>query len=150
MWSSTDVRCCCVSLKFKVLTSSPVHSLQHPPWPRRSFTHWFQNQWLHHFDPKYSRRCTAQCHGPSLCSLWMLGLVHTCLDKCSQYSSDSYLGNNEELQNVFSYSWQPVFIPVKLNSWWWLFIPSVMFDSLQPHGLQHARIPCPSPSPRVC
>ena len=23
-------------------------------------------------------------------------------------------------------------------------------DSLQPHGLQHARLPCPSPSPRVC
>ena len=26
---------------------------------------------------------------------------------------------------------------------------SVMFDSLQPHGLQHARPPCPSPTPRV-
>ena len=25
-----------------------------------------------------------------------------------------------------------------------------MFDSLQPHGLQHSRLPCPSPSPRVC
>ena len=24
-----------------------------------------------------------------------------------------------------------------------------MSDSLQPHGLQHARLPCPSPSPRV-
>ena len=23
-------------------------------------------------------------------------------------------------------------------------------DSLWPHGLQHARLPCPSPSPRVC
>ena len=26
---------------------------------------------------------------------------------------------------------------------------SVMFDSLWPHGLQHARLPCPSPTPRV-
>ena len=26
----------------------------------------------------------------------------------------------------------------------------VVSDSLQPHGLQHARLPCPSPSPRVC
>ena len=26
---------------------------------------------------------------------------------------------------------------------------SVVSDSLQPHGLQHARIPCPSPTPRV-
>jgi len=27
---------------------------------------------------------------------------------------------------------------------------SVMSDSLQPHGLQHTRLPCPSPSPRAC
>ena len=27
---------------------------------------------------------------------------------------------------------------------------SVMPNSLQPHGLQHTRLPCPSPSPRVC
>ena len=31
-----------------------------------------------------------------------------------------------------------------------LFSRSVMSDSLQPHGLQYIRIPCPSPSPRVC
>ena len=30
------------------------------------------------------------------------------------------------------------------------FSCSVMFDSLQPHGLQHARLPCTSPSPRAC
>ena len=29
------------------------------------------------------------------------------------------------------------------------FSPSVMSDSLQPHGLQHARPPCPSPTPWV-
>ena len=29
------------------------------------------------------------------------------------------------------------------------FSCSVVFDSLQPHGLQHARPPCPSPTPRV-
>ena len=27
---------------------------------------------------------------------------------------------------------------------------SVVSDSLRPHGLQHARPPCPSPTPRVC
>ena len=26
----------------------------------------------------------------------------------------------------------------------------VMFNSSQPHGLQHARLPCPAPSPGVC
>ena len=31
-----------------------------------------------------------------------------------------------------------------------LFNRPVMFDSLQPHGLQHARPPCPSPSPGIC
>ena len=31
-----------------------------------------------------------------------------------------------------------------------LFIRSVMFKSLWPHGLQHAKLPCPSPSPRAC
>ena len=29
------------------------------------------------------------------------------------------------------------------------FSPSVMSDSLRPHGLQHARPPCPSPTPGV-
>ena len=29
------------------------------------------------------------------------------------------------------------------------FIRSVLSDSLWPHGLQHARPPCPSPTPRV-
>ena len=33
--------------------------------------------------------------------------------------------------------------------WLLLFSPLVLSDSLRPHGLQHARLPCPS-SPRVC
>ena len=31
-----------------------------------------------------------------------------------------------------------------------LFSCSAMSDSLRPHGLQHTRLPCPSPSPRAC
>ena len=30
------------------------------------------------------------------------------------------------------------------------FSHTVVSDSLQPHGLQHARLPCPSPTPRAC
>ena len=30
------------------------------------------------------------------------------------------------------------------------FSHSVMSNSLRPHGLQHARLPCPSPTPRAC
>ena len=39
---------------------------------------------------------------------------------------------------------------------WWLFISasqftrSVVSDSLQPHGLQHTRHPCPLPTPGSC
>ena len=31
-----------------------------------------------------------------------------------------------------------------------LFSCSVVSDSLQPHGLQHTRVSCPSPTPRAC
>ena len=31
-----------------------------------------------------------------------------------------------------------------------LFSCYIVSDSLRPHGLQHARLPCPSPTPRVC
>jgi len=31
-----------------------------------------------------------------------------------------------------------------------LFSHSVVTDSLQPHELQHTRLPCPSPAPEVC
>ena len=31
-----------------------------------------------------------------------------------------------------------------------LFSHSIMSDSLRSYGLQHARLPCPSPSPRAC
>ena len=30
------------------------------------------------------------------------------------------------------------------------FSHTIMSNSLQPHGLQHARRPCPSPTPRAC
>ena len=30
------------------------------------------------------------------------------------------------------------------------FSHSVVSNSLQPHGLQHARLPCPSPTPGAC
>ena len=40
----------------------------------------------------------------------------------------------------------PSFTPAALL----VFSQSVVSDSLQPHGLQHARLPCPSLSPGVC
>ena len=55
--------------------------------------------------------------------------------------------------------------PLELKDWWVVTIqdlqPSILTFSVQfspwvvsyplrPHGLQHSRLPCPSPSPRVC
>ena len=37
-----------------------------------------------------------------------------------------------------------------ISGGWLLFSYSVMSNSLWPCGLQHARFPCPSPSPGVC
>ena len=38
-------------------------------------------------------------------------------------------------------------IPVSVQKGYFQFSPSVVSDSLPPHGLQHARLPCPSPTP---
>ena len=40
--------------------------------------------------------------------------------------------------------------PICLDGTGVLFSRSVASDSLWPHGLQHSRLPCPSPSPRAC
>ena len=45
---------------------------------------------------------------------------------------------------------KPVYFLVSLEANLVQFSCSVMFNSLQPHGLQHARLPCPSPTPRAC
>ena len=46
--------------------------------------------------------------------------------------------------------WIHICIYVCVHEYILLFSRPVMSNSLQPHGLQHARPPCPSPSPRVC
>ena len=43
-----------------------------------------------------------------------------------------------------------IFVPYEDWGFLWLFSHSVMSDSLRPHGLQHARLPCPSPIPKAC
>ena len=47
---------------------------------------------------------------------------------------------------------QPIYKELALRelSMLLLFRCSVASDSLQPRGQQHARLPCPSPSPRIC
>ena len=47
------------------------------------------------------------------------------------------------------------FIKIKNSNIWEIFSSvqislSIQSESLQPHGMQHTRIPCPSPTPRAC
>ena len=46
--------------------------------------------------------------------------------------------------------WEVVKLTVPGNKFLWLFSRSVMSNSLWPHGLQHARLLRPSPTPGVC
>ena len=41
-------------------------------------------------------------------------------------------------------------LQVQKHQWMLLFSCSAVSESLRPHGLQHPRLPCPSPSPGVC
>ena len=47
--------------------------------------------------------------------------------------------------NIYIYTQLQTFLYISVSH----FSCSVMSDSLQPHGLQHARPPCPSPTPGV-
>ena len=52
-------------------------------------------------------------------------------------SKDAFIANTEQYKSY--------------HRWiCFLFSRSVVYDFLWPHGLQHARLPCPYPSPRVC
>ena len=51
--------------------------------------------------------------------------------------------NEEKLQNIRQISIGRILLVV-------VFSHSVASDSLRPHGLQHGRLPCPSPSPGAC
>ena len=69
--------------------------------------------------------------------------LHPC---CSTWILLSFLWLSSILVCVFfilSHQWTLKFPYVQ-------FSHSVMSDSLRPHGLQHARLPCPSPTPGTC
>ena len=67
----------------------------------------------------------------------------------SDSSQHPSLKNTHTPRQISQTSVHPQIQPVQrfLKS---LFSHSVVSDSLQPHGLQLARLPCPSLSPRVC
>ena len=97
------------------------------------------------------RRATA--HGPA--KSW------TRLSNFDFTSSSSTWSENPSfpilLKRAALYAWQFLLILffsiatiTSLHIILLLFSCSVMSDSLWPRGMQHARLPCPSPSPRAC
>ena len=60
------------------------------------------------------------------------------------------LGTNISSRPCFQFVWLDIQKWDFWNMWLLLFSCSIMSDSLWPRGLQHARLPCPSPSPRAC
>ena len=64
------------------------------------------------------------------------------------HCNNSYVNMVSLSQSIFLYRFKKFSI---LTDYWSSvqFSSSVVSDSLQPHELQHARPPCPSPTPRV-
>ena len=100
----------------------------------------------------HRHRHLSPCNDPWVRSLWSAA-ERTSSQQTSTFSSlktEYFLTRQKGLCRVIKLrvlrqlSWMIRVGPV------WLFSRSVTCDSLQPHGLQHTRLPCPSPSPGVC
>ena len=50
---------------------------------------------------------------------------------------------------ICTYTYMYIYVPICMNKVSVQFSLSVVSDSLWPHGLQHAKPPCPSPTPGV-
>ena len=94
-----------------------------------------------------SPRLTFSANWPSRLKVWEWG-KHLI---CARYGSECFVCmnlyhfQNGPMKCLYQY---PHFIDGEVEASV-QFSPSVMSDTLQPHGLQHTRPPCPSPIPRV-
>ena len=70
--------------------------------------------------------------------LWQYNTVSCLLKLCNSLKSESVMPPALLLFVKIAFTIQDLFISS---------VHSVVSDSLQPHGLQHARLPCPSPTP---
>ena len=71
---------------------------------------------------------------------WYLAVVLICI----------FLTTNYYFLKAFYFLYRSVVNSIVLVSDFLMFSRSVMSNCLRPHGLQHARPLCPSPTPRVC
>ena len=71
-------------------------------------------------------------------------LIHACVFRCFMDTLKERCRNEIGYKAIIQHLWSGNLILLLI------FSCSVVSDSSQPHGLQHTRLPCPSPSPRVC
>ena len=74
---------------------------------------------------------------PDLLAFLASALIKTC------FYRESTLCSPHLLMKLFKFPWTLFFKSIQ-------FSLSVVSDSLSPHGLQHTRLPCPSPTPGAC
>ena len=64
-----------------------------------------------------------------------------------------------DTERTYLFYWSTVVVRYRCAIWWFTVFKgyillqlshSIVSNSLRPHGLQHARLSCPSPTPRVC
>ena len=92
---------------------------------------------------KFHKRITFNCHLPRLLSRFSLTFsVHIYSPVRRPWSACEHFGDLEMRADVGWYCCLWAFSSVQLSH-------SVVSDSLQPHESQHARPPCPSPTPGV-
>ena len=92
------------------------------------------------------KQCYRKYHDAGRWVLWVLW---------TEFLEEALWGRKgRSTPRMYLLQWGQVSAPCKMEevqcSHFSHFSHSVVTDSLQPHGLQHARLPCSSPTPRAC
>ena len=92
------------------------------------------------------KQCYRKYHDAGRWVLWVLW---------TEFLEEALWGRKgRSTPRMYLLQWGQVSAPSKMEEVQWShfshFSRSVVTDSLQPHGLQHARLPCSSPTPRAC
>ena len=121
-----------MSLLFNMLSSFVIDFL---PRSKCLLISWLQSPSIVILEPRKIKSVTVSIISPSICHEVMgpnaMILVYWMLSFKPAFSLSSFTLIKRLFQSVSQFS------------------HSVMSDSLRPHGLQHARLPCTSPTPRV-
>ena len=100
----------------------------------------FRIGWLDHLAVQGTLKSLLQHHGSKASILWCSAFFTVQL-------SHPYMTTGKTIALT---RWTIVGKVFHYTYIYMLFSHAAMSDSLQPRGPQHTRLPCPSPSPRVC